>query len=111
MAGRGNNQPPPNGVWTTNVVAPQGMTMTHLTPPQKDYTGRAWFAIICCCWILGICAMMKMAESRKSYRIGDTATARDQEDQARMMSNIGIIIGIASFIVLFVVVVVLNILE
>lgn len=55
--------------------------------------------------------MMKMAESRKSYRIGDTATARDQEDQARMMSNIGIIIGIASFIVLFVVVVVLNILE
>lgn len=111
MADRGNGQPPQYGVWSTNVVAPEGMTMIPPPPTQEDYTVRAMIATFCCCWILGVCAMMKIAESRKSYRIGDTVTARAQADQARMLSNIGIGVGMASVLILLVVIIVVNILK
>lgn len=87
--------------WSTNVVAPQAMTMTHVPPPYEDYTGRAMFAAFCCCWPLGLWALLKASEARKSYQVGDSETARSQADQARQLSNISIGVGCASFVLLF----------
>uniref|UniRef100_K1QM26 Proline-rich transmembrane protein 1 n=1 Tax=Magallana gigas TaxID=29159 RepID=K1QM26_MAGGI len=101
MEGYGIGQSTQYTTWSTNVVAPQAMTMTHVPPPYEDYTGRAMFAAFCCCWPLGLCALIKASEARKSYQVGDSETARSQADQARQLSNISIGVGCASFVLLF----------
>lgn len=102
MAGFVNGQTTQYTTWSTNVVAPQAMTMTHVAPPPEDYTGRALFAIFCCFWPLGLFALIKASEAKKSYRMGDSEMARSQADQARQLSNISIIVGIVSFVVLII---------
>uniref|UniRef100_K1PHY4 Uncharacterized protein n=1 Tax=Magallana gigas TaxID=29159 RepID=K1PHY4_MAGGI len=83
-------------------VAPQAMTMTHVPPPYEDYTGRALFALFCCCWPLGLWALLKASEAKKSYQMGDSETARSQADQARQWINISIVVGGLSFALTFI---------
>ncbi|XP_052681574.1 synapse differentiation-inducing gene protein 1-like [Crassostrea angulata] len=102
MEGYGIGQSTQYTTWSTNVVAPQAMTMTHVPPPYEDYTGRALFALFCCCWPLGLWALLKASEAKKSYQMGDSETARSQADQARQLTNTSIVVGGLSFALTFI---------
>lgn len=78
------------------------MTMTHVPPPPEDYTFRALIATFLCFWPLGLYAYLKASEAKKSYHMGDNATAHALADQARQFTNISIIVGIVSYVFLFI---------
>ncbi|XP_002737561.1 proline-rich transmembrane protein 1-like [Saccoglossus kowalevskii] len=116
-------QPPPNygqslhaSTNITNVMYQPGQNVTMTTITQSrpaDYMGLAIFATICCCWPIGIFAIIKASQVGSSFNGGDYAGAKEASDSARKLSYISIGCGIASFVIsiLFVIIYVFVILS
>lgn len=99
-----SNQYPPLGgqpssstmIWSSNVVAPAPMSMNE--PPPQDYTKRALFATLCCCFPIGLCALMNASASKKALARGDLNAARNSANSARTLSTVAFIVGIVTIL-------------
>lgn len=99
-----SNQYPPLGgqpssstmIWSSNVVAPAPMSMNE--PPPQDYTKRALFATLCCCFPIGLCALMNANASKKALARGDLNAARNSANSARTLSTVAFIVGIVTIL-------------
>ncbi|XP_048580929.1 proline-rich transmembrane protein 1 isoform X2 [Nematostella vectensis] len=69
-----------------------------VSPP--DYQALAWFACLCCCWPVGIVAIIKSNEVRNAMARGDYAAANAASSSARTLSMVSIGMGVA-FMVLY----------
>jgi hypothetical protein len=77
-----------------------------LDNPPKDYLCLNIFATLCCCWIIGIFAILKSVQCRSAISAGDRATAEQKSKQARKYWCCTVWIGVSTFIII----VVLNVL-
>ncbi|XP_031570744.1 proline-rich transmembrane protein 1-like [Actinia tenebrosa] len=71
--------------------------------PPPDYQALAWFACLCCCWPLGLVAIIRSNEVRTASARGDYLTAEAASRSARTMSFLAIGLGIA-FMVLYIII-------
>ncbi|KAK3753571.1 hypothetical protein QZH41_017853, partial [Actinostola sp. cb2023] len=69
-------------------------------PP--DYCVLAWFACLCCCWPIGICAIIKSCEARDAINRGDLASATTHSQMAKNYASWAIACGIV-LIILYVI--------
>ncbi|KAK3103135.1 hypothetical protein FSP39_016740 [Pinctada imbricata] len=72
-------------------------------PPPPDQMTKAIFVTICCFWPTGIFAIMKASEARSAVARGDMGSARSYSNAARQLSNISIMAGVASILILIVI--------
>uniref|UniRef100_K1RGZ6 Proline-rich transmembrane protein 1 n=1 Tax=Magallana gigas TaxID=29159 RepID=K1RGZ6_MAGGI len=88
--------------FTLHQVAPEQMTMDER--PPHDFMHRAICVTICCFWPTGIVAILKASEARNAYARGDIEAAKRSTHEAHQMSNISILIGLASFLLVLIIV-------
>lgn len=92
------------GGFMVSTAQPGPAYMVHplpqATPP--DYQGLAWFACLCCCWPLGIVAILKSNEVRNSIARGDYNSATIASNSARNFAYMAIGLGIA-FLVMYII--------
>ncbi|XP_046856839.1 cysteine-rich and transmembrane domain-containing protein WIH2-like [Xenia sp. Carnegie-2017] len=83
---------------TTVVVQnqPQPAAVTTMIP---DHMGLSIFACLCCCWPIGICAIIKSSEVRNLYDTGDYAGAIASAESAKKLAAISIGIGMIFYVV------------
>ncbi|XP_064599988.1 proline-rich transmembrane protein 1-like [Liolophura sinensis] len=85
-----------------NTVVQPGVMQTQAAPP--DHFCLAVFVTLCCFWPTGILAIMKASDARSSVARGDMTTAHSQARSAKQMINVSIGIGIASIILVAIIV-------
>ncbi|XP_062517882.1 uncharacterized protein LOC134193109 [Corticium candelabrum] len=62
-------------------------------PLVKDYMVLSLITLVCCCWPIGICALLSSMRVRESLRINDRAGAEEASRTARTLNIVGIVIG------------------
>ncbi|KAM7449747.1 hypothetical protein ABFA07_002414 [Porites harrisoni] len=83
---------------------PVGYVVATDIPP--DYQGLSWFSCLCCCWPLGIVAILKSNEVKSSLSRGDFHSARIASNSARNFAYAAIGIGVG-FLVMYIIAMVL----
>ncbi|XP_068742601.1 proline-rich transmembrane protein 1-like isoform X2 [Montipora capricornis] len=73
------------------ILAPQ------VAPP--DYCGLSWFACLCCCWLIGIFAILRSNQTRDAILRGDMVTANQLSTETRKLANTAIVFGVITFVV------------
>jgi len=91
-------QPVGYGMGTGNPQAYVFVQPTALTNPPDDHMCYSIFVTICCCWLIGIFAIMKSSECRNAIRLGNRPEAELKSAQAKKYSNIGLGLGIVTII-------------
>lgn len=76
------------------MVAPGTIIVASSEPPPPDHLGYAIFVTICCCWPLGIIAILRASDSRAAASRGDIQTAEMKSREALKMAHIALGIGI-----------------
>jgi len=85
---------------STNV--PQAFIYVQATPltnPPNDYMAYSMFATICCCWVVGLFAIMRSSECRVAIQAGNRPEAELKSSQARKYSHIAVGLGIVSILI------------
>lgn len=72
---------------------------TALTNPPQDHLGYSIFVTVCCCWIIGLFAIIKSAECRSAIAAGDRSTADIKSRQAKKLGNVALGLGLVSLVV------------
>lgn len=99
-AGYGFNQ-------QTAVVVNQPVSGTGMvTQAVPDHMGLAIFTTLCCCWPLGLVAIMRASESRRALERGDLRAASTYSMEARRYSMWAIAGGCISIVLTIVIIVV-----
>jgi len=80
------------------VVQPMG----PLQDPPEDYMCYSIFVTLCCCWLIGILAILRSSECRAAIAAGDRVTAEVRSREARTRAHLALVLGIASIIFTFV---------
>jgi Interferon-induced transmembrane protein len=75
----------------TLMVAYQG----PLQNPPDDYLGYSICVTLCCCWLVGIFAIIRSSECRAAIAAGDRVTAEKKSREARSKARLALILGIA----------------
>lgn|SRR6218665_1401314 len=70
-----------------------------LADPPADHLGYSIFVTICCCWIIGLFAIIKSAECRSAIAAGDRSTADIKSRQAKKLGNVALGLGIVTLVV------------
>ncbi|XP_046856815.1 cell death-inducing p53-target protein 1 homolog isoform X8 [Xenia sp. Carnegie-2017] len=73
---------------------PQLVAVTIMNPIVNDHMGLSIFACLCCCWPIGIFAIIKSSESKNHYHAGNYDEAKRSAKTARNLAIIAIICGI-----------------
>ncbi|XP_062517815.1 synapse differentiation-inducing gene protein 1-like [Corticium candelabrum] len=124
----GHEQPPPPGSYYPpsqptqypNTQQPQPMMYPNAQHPQfmvpptqvvtvenvNDYMGLSLVTLLCCCWPIGICAVMSSLRVRDALRVGDHVGAMNASRSARSLNIAGIVIGCIVIVIVIVAVVV-----
>ncbi|CAH3144334.1 unnamed protein product [Pocillopora meandrina] len=84
----------------TTQPGPPYVVQANVQASPPDYQGLAWFACLCCCWPVGILAVLKSNEAsvRNSMACGDYNSARVASNSARTFSYLAIGLGTSFFI-------------
>ena len=67
-----------------------------LQDPPDDYMSYSIFVTLCCCWLIGIFAIIRSSECRAAIAVGDRVTAEKKSSEARSKANLSLIFGIVS---------------
>lgn len=98
------------GVPVGYVVATQPSSYvvqpTSMQDIPPDYQGLSWFSCLCCCWPLGIVAILKSNEVKSSLSRGDFQSARIASNSARNFAYAAIGIGVG-FLVMYIIAMIL----
>merc|ERR1719401_777641 len=65
----------------------------------EDPMCMAVIACLCCCWLIGICAILKSVEVQAANARGDFALAHAKRKEAMMWIYITVCVGLSVFIV------------
>lgn len=84
------------------IVHPHAMPMGPLQDPPEDYMCYSIFVTLCCCWLIGILAILRSSECRAAIAAGDRVTAGVRSREARTRAHLALVLGIASIIFTFV---------
>ncbi|XP_067654300.1 proline-rich transmembrane protein 1-like [Haliotis asinina] len=87
---------------STVVVAQPGINYAAVHTNAPDNMGLAIFATICCCWPLGIVAIMRASEARQALNQGDVNGSILLSAQSRRMSLWAIACGCILLVVIIV---------
>ncbi|XP_057308395.1 calcium-binding protein P-like [Hydractinia symbiolongicarpus] len=94
----GGYYPPPTMMQNTNnttVVTVQAQPAPQVHCVAVDnHSGLAWFSCLCCCWPIGIAAIVKSNEVNNAIAAGDFVRAQRASADARKYAIIAIIIGL-----------------
>lgn len=93
----------PPGAPPTVVYVQQPVPLTN---PPNDYFCYSIFVTICCCFIIGIFAIMKSWECRTATTNGNRPVAEQKSQEARKLAHIALGVGIASIIICIIVIIV-----
>ncbi|XP_022783540.1 proline-rich transmembrane protein 1-like isoform X2 [Stylophora pistillata] len=93
---------PAGGFLVTTQPGPPFVVQGNVQASPPDYQGLAWFACLCCCWPVGILAILKSNEVRNSMARGDYNSARVASNSARTFSYLAIGLGV-SFLVMYII--------
>ncbi len=63
-------------------------------PPPDNHMGKAIFSLVCCCWPLGIVAVINAAQVSSKWAAGDYQGARQASAQADQWATYAIVLGI-----------------
>ncbi|KAL8618951.1 hypothetical protein ACOMHN_018334 [Nucella lapillus] len=89
------------------VVMSQPVSRGMAVGTVPDHMGLAIFTTICCCWPLGLVAIMRAHESRRAVERGDVSAANTYSMEARRYSMWAIGGGIVSIVLAVVIIVVI----
>jgi len=78
--------------------------MGPLQNPPDDYMCYSIFVTICCCWLVGIFAILRSSECRAAIAAGDRMTAEVRSREARGRAHLALGLGIGSLVLCFVIV-------
>nr|KAG5687442.1 hypothetical protein BaRGS_030344 [Batillaria attramentaria] len=80
-----------------------GGVMVNTVP---DNMGLAIFTTICCCWPLGLIAIMRAQEARRAVDRGDLGAASTYSQESRRYSLFAIAGGCVSIVIAIIIIVV-----
>ncbi|XP_066914637.1 proline-rich transmembrane protein 1-like [Clytia hemisphaerica] len=80
--------PPPPG---TVYMAPQQVVME---PPPPDWALLSWFTCLCCCWPIGLIAVIKSLDVGSAIRSGDMVRAKESSESAKKFAYLAFACGI-----------------
>lgn len=89
------------------VVLNQPVSQGMAVGTVPDHMGLAIFTTICCCWPLGLVAIMRAQESRRALERGDVSSASTYSAEARRYSMWAIAGGLLSLVVAAVIIAVI----
>ena len=75
-----------------------------LANPPSDYLCFNIFVTICCCWPIGIIAILKSVETREAINRGDASRASSSAAQAKKFGIITLVVGILMVVISMVIV-------
>jgi len=78
--------------------------MGPLQNPPDDQMCYSIFVTLCCCWLVGIFAIMRASECRAAIAAGDRVTADVKSREARSRAHLALGLGIGTLILTFVIV-------
>ncbi|KAK7146868.1 hypothetical protein R3I94_009650 [Phoxinus phoxinus] len=86
------------------------LTNTPLAYPLPDYLGYSIFNLLCCCFPLGIVALIYSINTRNANMSGQRQIAEKNSKMARTFNHIALGIGLAAFVlsIVCIIVVVVN---
>jgi len=73
-----------------------------LQNPPDDYMCYSIFVTVCCCWLVGIFAILRSSECRAAIAAGDRVTAEVRSREARSRAHLALCFGIGSVIFTFI---------
>jgi hypothetical protein len=77
------------------VQQPQSVVSAGpLQDPPDDYMGYSIFVALCCCWCVGVSAILSSTRCRSAIAAGDRVTADFKSREARRRANIAFGIGL-----------------
>ena len=76
--------------------------MGPLQNPPDDYMCYSIFVTLCCCWLIGIFAILRSSECRAAIAAGDRVTAEVRSSEARSRAHLALGLGIGSIIFSFI---------
>jgi len=68
--------------------------------PPRDFLALALFALICCCFPIGIVALIKSIEVNRRYNRGDYAGAVRASQQAHSWGITAVVFGVCIFFII-----------
>jgi len=76
--------------------------MGPLQNPPDDYMCYSIFVTLCCCWLIGIFAILRSSECRAAIAAGDRVTAEVRSREARSRAHLALGLGLGSIIFSFI---------
>jgi len=76
--------------------------MSPLQNPPDDYMCYSIFVTLCCCWLIGIFAIIRSSECRAAIAAGDRVAAEVRSREARSRAHLALAMGVGSIILLFI---------
>ncbi|KAG5271619.1 hypothetical protein AALO_G00182050 [Alosa alosa] len=88
----------------TVMVQPTTVYVTHspLINPVSDYLGYSIFTMLCCCFPLGIAALIFSISTRDANSQGNRPMAEKNSQTARKLNHAGLGIGLTFTIIIFI---------
>ncbi|KAG5176520.1 interferon-induced transmembrane protein-domain-containing protein [Tribonema minus] len=86
---------------TGTVQHPVGMNQQQpygLNPTPPRYTCASWFTCLCCCWPVGLAAVLTSCVTRDKIRKGDAVGAQKCSRITRILIILATVLGIMMFI-------------
>ncbi|XP_025084748.1 proline-rich transmembrane protein 1-like isoform X1 [Pomacea canaliculata] len=83
----------------STVIVTQPVAAVPVVHSVPDNMGLAIFTTLCCCWPIGLFAIMKASESRTALESGDIQRAQTLSQESRRLSLFSIIGGIVSIVI------------
>ncbi|PVD33584.1 hypothetical protein C0Q70_04841 [Pomacea canaliculata] len=84
------------------VVVTQPVTAVPVVNSVPDNMGLAIFTTICCCWPIGLFAIMKASQSRTALASGDTQRAQNLSQESRRLSLVAIAFGCVAIVIVII---------
>ncbi|KAI7806926.1 synapse differentiation-inducing gene protein 1-like [Triplophysa rosa] len=85
------------------------MTPTPLAKPLPDYLGYSIFTLLCCCFPLGIAALIYSIFTRNANVSGQQEIAEKNSRMARILNHTALGIGLAIFVLYIIYIIVMTV--
>lgn len=86
----------------TNVIDSQPQVQLNENDVPYSYMVPAWFACFCCCWIVGIAAIIFASRSENESANRNYAEAKKSANTAKILTWISVVLGICAYIFIIV---------
>jgi hypothetical protein len=93
----------PGGVTTTTVVVQQPCSLqTPMLPKPNNYIAFSVFNMLCCCFFLGLGALVRGLNVDSHYHAGRYEEAKRASVQARNLNIAGVVFGLIAYVAIIV---------